>query len=514
MAVKTFAAISIGSSETELKIYECSPSRGLKELDCVSTRLNLGLDVFNEQRISAENTEELCRVLLDFREIMQSYRVSTWRVCATSAFRESRNNLILKNYVEGRTGLKIDVLSNSEQRFLDYKAIASVTQEFDQIIQKATAIVDLGGTSMQISLFDKDKLITTQNIRLGTLTTAEKLAPYERNRAHFDAMITELMGHELEGFNKLYQKDRQIKNLIVVGGNLVEVMKPFQKENKRITSVTREQFLAQYHFISDQEADEISRKFDIPVEKTTVMLPALLFCRNLMEFFGVDTVWFPGFSLNDGMAFDYAQKNREIRISHNFDEDIIAAARSISKRYKCNQQHIRCLEAVGLQVFDRLKKQHGLSPRDRLLLQIAIILHNCGKYISLEDVSDCAFNIIMATEIIGLSHLERQIVAYTVKFNSSELPDFEDFETGGEINVENYLRIAKLTAILRLVNALDRTHRQKCPEFTVTLKEKELKIQAQTDADMTLEAGTFREKAPFFDSIFHVTPVFKRKKKL
>lgn len=52
-------------------------------------------------------------------------------------------------------------------------------------------------------------------------------------------------------------------------------------------------------------------------------------------------------------------------------------------------------------------------------MQISVILHNCGKFISLEDVSDCAFNIIMATEIIGLSHSEREMIAYTVKFNTS-----------------------------------------------------------------------------------------------
>ena len=103
-----------------------------------------------------------------------------------------------------------------------------------------------------------------------------------------------------------------------------------------------------------------------------------------------------GFSLADGLAYDYGEKKKYIRCVHSFEEDIIAAARNISKRYKGDPAHVKNLEAIGLKVFDKMKKIHGLGNRERLLLQISIILHNCGKYISLENVSECAYNIIMA----------------------------------------------------------------------------------------------------------------------
>ena len=112
----------------------------------------------------------------------------------------------------------------------------------------------------------------------------------------------------------------------------------------------------------------------------------------------------PGLDLSDGMAYEYAQKNKIIRAGHNFDEDIIAAARNIAKRYMCSKSHIRALEELALVIFDKTKKLHGLDRRKRLLLQIAVILHGCGKYISLSNVAECSYRIIMATEIIGLSH--------------------------------------------------------------------------------------------------------------
>ena len=44
MAVKTFAAISIGSAVTEMKIFEYTSRKSMKEIDWVATRLNLGPD--------------------------------------------------------------------------------------------------------------------------------------------------------------------------------------------------------------------------------------------------------------------------------------------------------------------------------------------------------------------------------------------------------------------------------------------------------------------------------------
>ena len=45
------------------------------------------------------------------------------------------------------------------------------------MIEKGTAVIDVDGGSIQISLFDKDALVTTQNIRMGNLRIRERLLP-------------------------------------------------------------------------------------------------------------------------------------------------------------------------------------------------------------------------------------------------------------------------------------------------------------------------------------------------
>lgn len=95
---------------------------------------------------------------------MKAYRVKDYRAYATSAMREAHNNQIILDQIRVRTGLNVRIISNSEQRFISYKAIAAKASEFNKIIQKGTAIVDVGFGSAQLSLFDKDSLVTTQNL--------------------------------------------------------------------------------------------------------------------------------------------------------------------------------------------------------------------------------------------------------------------------------------------------------------------------------------------------------------
>ena len=144
MAGKIFAAIDIGSFELELGIYEISPGSGIRKVDHVRYALALGSDTYQTGIISYQRVEEMCRV-----------RADECRAYATSALREARNNRIVLDQIRVRTGLKAKIISNSEQRFLTYKAIAGKDAGFNRMIQKGTATVDVGFGGMQISLLDK-----------------------------------------------------------------------------------------------------------------------------------------------------------------------------------------------------------------------------------------------------------------------------------------------------------------------------------------------------------------------
>ena len=227
---------------------------------------------------------------------------------------------------------------------------------------------------------------------------------------------------------------------------------------------------------------------------------------------GAGLIWAPGATLCDGIAYEYAQQQKMVISGHDFEKDILDCALNISKRYMGSRKRAETLESLTMTIFDSTKKLHGLGRRERLYLQIAAILHDCGKYISMMNLGECSYHIIMATEIIGLSHMEREIVANVVRFNHDDFRYYEELSQSSSLDKQAYLTVAKLTAILRIANGLDRSHKQKFKNVKATLKDRELILTVDTKEDITLEKGLFSDRAQFFEEVFNVQPVIRQKR--
>lgn len=509
MAITRFAAIDIGSYNVVMEIFELSRKNGLKSVNHLRQRLELGKDTYRDKKLSREKIDRLCYILLDFKEIMQEYQVTDFRACAKSAFREAQNMVLVLDHIYQRTGIRVDVLSNSEQRFLGYKAIASRENDFNKIIEKGTAIVDMGGGSVQVSLFDKDALVSTQNIQIGSMRTREHLAVMEHETIKPELLVDELIRKDIQSFKGLYLKDRKIENVILVGDYFTNLI--FHNKASGNKTITKETFMQWYHDIIGKSAMNLSIEMDVPMEFASVILPSAVIYRRLIDELGADTIWLPGIQLTDGLAYDYGEKHQIIRTNHDFENDIIMAAKNIAKRYGSSQKHTQYVARLAETIFDSMKKTSHMSNRDRLLLRIAVMLHDCGKYISLMNVAECSYNIIMSTEIIGLSHAEREIIAHVVKYNTLEFQYYGD-AVSSILTKADYMTVTKISAILSLVNALDRSHHQKIVNMKANVKDGCLILTIVHRGDFTLETETFTRKAEFFEEIFSIAPVLKLKK--
>ena len=509
MAVMTFAAIDIGSYEVSMKIFELSKKIGFRELNDVRYSLELGKGVYSNGKLDTQMLDVLCETLNDFKRMMQDFGVVEYRACGTSALRELANPRIIVEQIYRRTGFKVEILSNAEQHFLGYKSIAAIERGFKKMILKGTAILDVGGGSLQVSLFDKDALVTTQSLKMGSLRIRQRLQELEKTTIHYDKLVEEFIRNDLTNFQRLYLKDRDIKNVILMGDFITDMI--FQEEMKD-KIITRDEFMKRYEDTVNKTEDVLAQEMEIDPEYASLVVPTMVVCRSFIDIFQAEALWAPGVSLLDGIAYDYAEKKKFIRSVHNFENDILVTSKNIAKRYSSSKSHIQGTMNLCLNIFDSMKKVHGMGMRERLLIQIAALLHDCGKYISMGNVSECSYQIIMSTEIIGLSSLERKMIAYAVRYNTTAFADYDEIQMlGAGIDRESYIKIAKMTAILRLANAMDRSHCQKVKGIKTVLKDRELQMVMDSSQDISLELGLLQDKVAFFEEVFGIRLVIRGK---
>lgn len=511
MAYKTFAAIDVGSNQINMKIYEIASKKAAREIDSVSGVIELGSDTYRNGRIEESSLDKLCDILNKFKKKMKEYRVAEYRAYATSAVREAENAEFVIERIMMRTGMKVEILSNSEQRFMNYKAYAAKKGSEEQLASKNAALLDIGAGSLQISIFDKQNLVNTQNLPIGAVRIRDYLQKFGADTVELENIMEEYVSNFILEFRNMFLNEKEIKRIIAIGdgiNNLKKVGPELNIEN----SISREQFGTLYKRVFDMNPEALSENYGIPYEQATLMLPMAIIYQSFLDKSKAEEILTPNVTFCDGIVAHYMDKEGYTYITKDFDNDIIQSAYSLAKRYKCNTAHIENVCSNALAIFDSFKGTHGMDKRERLQLQIAAILHCCGKYINMNESTLISYYIIMATEILGLSHKEREEIANIVRYNVYYLPSAA--KASGTIKTADYMKVAKLAAILRLADVLDKSHKQKIDSVRVTIKNDTLTIVADTFEDITLEIGTFKEKTALFKKVYGIKPVLKQRRGL
>lgn len=95
----TFAAIHLGSELISMQITEYSGIDKYKVVECCSKRVRLGEETFKNKIIPFSLVNEICEILQGFKALMEEYGVEEYKMQATTAVREARNQIDRKSVV-------------------------------------------------------------------------------------------------------------------------------------------------------------------------------------------------------------------------------------------------------------------------------------------------------------------------------------------------------------------------------------------------------------------------------
>jgi exopolyphosphatase/guanosine-5'-triphosphate,3'-diphosphate pyrophosphatase len=205
------------------------------------------------------------------------------------------------------------------------------------------------------------------------------------------------------------------------------------------------------------------------------------------------------------------------RRSREYDEYIrrnaVSCANHIADDYACDRTHIETVRKISCTIFDRLKPLYGMDSAQRLMLELAAILHESGHYVSENDHLPSSFDIIRHTDIYGVTNRDILLAAYVARYNEDAVPDFRGLEYVSMTEAERTV-IAKLVAIFRLANALDKSRKQKIRSVKVQLLGDQMFVAAQSNANLFLEKWAFEQCSTYFKEVFGLYPVLKIKQDL
>ncbi len=512
MAKSLVAVIDIGSLTARLKIYEIGSKGTPKEIETVRMFTSLGTRSYVSGFIEAEQLEEICDCLRAFDIKCKEYRISRVLCVATSALRDARNRDVIVEQIRIRTGFRIEVIDNSMERFYQNMAVRESMPEFRNIIKEGTMILDIGASSLQATVYDKSDFIFSQNMVLGSLRIYEMLSDLQSKTTHYEDVLQEFIAQDLDDYHAVEPKGIVYKSLVAFGGELGFMKRLLNITPNENSILTKAQFLEVYDYLFKNTPQDLSLNDHIPTNIAPLLLPSAMIIKNMLEYTGVDTVYLPQASLSDGIIYNYCSKYSGYKLAMKPEDDLIRAARNVAKRYKSHKKHIEFVENTAMDIFDASAKITGLTNRDKLLLRLSAILHESGKFVHARAHNDAAYALIKYTDLIGLNSEELDIVALVVRLYPKQNPYENNYYQ--KLNPAKKVLVSKLTAILRIADALDASHKQKSKKITVQLDPESLHISCGSSEDMSFEMWSFEHRSGLFEEVIGIKPELRIRRTL
>ncbi len=500
---KMFAAIDVGSTSLAMKVAALSKKDGIQYVDDIKYPLLLGAETYTVGKIRYRMVENICGVMEEFVRIMREYGVEEYAAYATTAVREAANSEYIIDRINLRTGLKVNILSNEEEHFLQNKALALYDAHFAEMIETGAVILDVSSGRVQASVYEKSELKFSQSIPLGSLRVAEQMSRFERSSIKYTGLVKEYISNGLRRFKNDFFETADA-GYFILSGSFVEYIKVLcGKEGEDFLSYS--DIEEAYAKIADMPVADIAAEYGLTQERAYTLHSTIMFFLLFMEYDKTKKIFVTELSLRDGMVVEYLEKQGYTHTQHRFTEDIISSAKFYADKYRCDKTHYETVNRFADEIFKVMSKKFGLSKRDKVLLNVAAIMADTGYFVNANNYSKYSYDVVSANHILGLSDKEVKTIAYTVLFHASREPlDGDGYET---LTKSHRLQIAKLTAILSLAKSLDCGYNGKIRAIKSGFKKESMYVRAYSDDDIEIERLEFEAAADFFEDVFGLRPV-------
>lgn len=505
-----FGVMHIGSEQVSLQIVEYNSLGDMKVVERTSSHVTLGEETFKTGKISFAAVRELCELLKGYRRILLEYGVKDYRLLATTAIREAENQQYIIDQIKLKTGMTVEVVDMLQEIFHKYIALfRSIEAEGLAEEKEGILFVDISSGGLSFTLYEAGILRYQQNIHIGALRIKESFEKYQRESANFYQALTEYIYSTIDLVeNELNQY--KIKYLVLSGIETGLLLKMLGRdETARLTFVSIDEFLQLYERSKHLNLPQLMQTFSLSESRAEMVLPTIVLYQQILALSNVTQIVVSGAQFGDGITISHIAERTGDKWLNVIEDQIVSFARALGLKYKHDVKHAASVESTSLLLFDRMVRFHGLGRRERLLLKIAAILHDIGKFVSLRRHYFYSYRLIVSSDIIGFSEVERALIANIAFYHSKGAPSLSDGNFAALMPAQR-ITLAKLAAIIRVADAIDRSHTQKAAVRDIAFSGEELVIAVTVDQDMSLEEWTFLDKADFFENVFGIRPILQR----
>lgn len=507
------SALDMGSNSFHLIVVRAHTSTSFEVLVKEKTMLRLGDVVSRLGYIDQEHLESIIKIIRSYRALSESVGASEMVALATSAFRDADNSSDVVDLIEEETGVSVSVISGRKEAELIFKAVSSSVHFPGDLALCA----DLGGGSLELMIGTQSNLMWSQSFNLGVGRLSAKFI--EDTSSISSKEISKMRRHVRETLAPVGKTLEELHPSALIGssgsfltlGRMAILHKkpdtdPSLLDDLNQVAVRRSALMSLTKLILKSSADQRASISGLDSKRVEIIPAASVVLEELFRIFQSKEMILSEWALREGIIL--AELESYDISSGDADSIRLSSVMGVTKRFSWNDLHAEQVANLALSLFDQLIELHQLSPQDRELLHYGALLHDIGEHIAMEDHDKHSAYLIENSRLRGFSPEEKRALICIGRFHRRGTPR-EDFQPFALLDEQWQARVVKLVSLLRLADALDRSHEDIVTSLDVEVKNQTVILRPKVEGDLELESFGLRRKRSLFESTFKTKVVLE-----
>src|SRR5687768_15742323 len=361
------AAIDIGTNSIHMIVVQVRPDLSFEIIDREKDMVRLGAGGLDGRNLTQTASASALTTLSKFKRLAESHKVDEIIAGATSATREAENGGDFIAEVDRLTGIKIRVISGTEEARLVHLAAA---YGVDVGSSKACAI-DIGGGSVEVTLGNAAKMDVGRSFKTGVIRLTERFVKTDplgrRDERRLVKHINREMGEYLaELATRGYERVVGTSGTILSLGSLALLSEDgtpvTELRNRRVSAKAIRRLRKR---LIDADLAERLNMPGLDPRRADLSVAGVVLLDTILRKLGAEELTLCDLALREGLVLDYIHRNRaKIRKADRYPDVRRRSVIELAERCGYWAEHAQQVARLGLSIFDQTRSAHGLGERE------------------------------------------------------------------------------------------------------------------------------------------------------
>ena len=274
--------VDVGSNTIRLSLYQYD-EKNFRVL--LNKKEMAGLAGYiKDGTLSSEGIAVACRILYNFRALLDNFDILELHVFGTAALRNIVNTEEALDAIRAATGVEVEVLTGAQEADLSFRGASWGNSSPDGLL------ADIGGGSTELVAFEGGKVVSGCSLPMGSLSLytsfVDGLFPTREERRALRAHV----GAELE---KARTKGLKRQELVGVGGTIRAVLRlcnDLSKTDPKNRVLKAESVRGLYKLLKKGDKDTLRQILRSAPDRVHTIVPGLIIFNTVLRAYEVDTI--------------------------------------------------------------------------------------------------------------------------------------------------------------------------------------------------------------------------------